>query len=130
MSNGVESSSRKSLIATSMAAVVLSVDKSPGINWIVDIGGAWTWLFLSAAHGYFFIMYASNGGLQQFKVESLCFFKFNTSEWGEATLKAKLARWMNRPFVTLLALGGFVVIGYNLITVWSSTATKATGAVF
>jgi hypothetical protein len=107
MSNAVESSSRKSLIATSMAAVVLSVDKSPGINWIVDIDGAWTWtwLFLLAAHGYFFIMYAVNGGLQQFKVESLCFFKFYISEWGEATFRAKPAHWMNRPFVTLLALG-------------------------
>ena len=69
MSDAAQSSSRKSLIATSMAAVVLSVDQSPGINWVVDIDGAWTWSFLLAAHSYFFTMFIVNGAFLRLGAE-------------------------------------------------------------
>ena len=128
MSNAEQVSSRKSLIATSVAALVLWVDKSPGINWVVDIDGAWTWGFLGAAHSYFFIMYAVNDGLYRFFTEFL--FSRTTFSGAHLTIKARLSLWMTRPFVTMLAICTFVVICYNLATAWSATATKAIAGPF
>ncbi len=130
MSNPEQGSSRKSLIATSVAALVLWVDKSPGINWVVDIDGAWTWGFLLGAHSYFSIMYVASHGLQDFKIESICLVKWDRSQWGAPSFRLRLAMWMRRPFVTMLAIGAFVVICYNLATVWSATATKAIAGPF
>ena len=116
MSDVNRNASRKSLIATSAASFVLWASNSPGINWAVDIDGPETWGFLLAAHTYFFAMYIVNQGLESFQTEFLL--------KGTEPLLRRSERWMDRPFVTLLAIGGYGVIGYNLIVALQSSTAK------
>jgi len=122
------SASRKSLIATSVASFVLLADKSPGINWVVDISGAETWLFLLVAHSYFFAMFIANGAFLHLG-DDIRAATVNIHGTRLRTL-GHFRIWMERPFVTLVAILASGVIVYNLITAWNSTATRAIAPAF
>ena len=58
-------SARKSFVATTAIAGVLSVNSGDGINWAVNISGGWAWSFLLIVHTYYWWNWVANGGLRE-----------------------------------------------------------------
>lgn len=117
-----QQSIRKSLLATTAIAVVLTFSNKSDINWAISLDGVYAWVFLLVAHGYFSIMWLLWRLTYVHQFTSTLAEQEAISPGPEKVLRhinrVGAQSWIMRRFTDICAWLGLGVIVFNLVRIF------------